>query len=99
ALLAPCLVAGASTQTAPPTGVIEGTIRSAGEHRPLADVLILIDGTVRGTLSDADGRFRLADVPAGEWTLLARRIGLESLRRSVTVRTGQLTHVELQLRE
>ncbi len=46
------------------TGQITGRTVD-GEGNPLADVQISIENTVLGTLSNADGRFLLLNVPVG----------------------------------
>jgi iron complex outermembrane receptor protein len=98
-VLIPCVAVQTRAQAGPSTGTIDGIIRSASEHRPLSDVLVTIDGLPRTARSAADGRFRLPDVPAGTWTLVARRIGVESAERAVTVHAGRITSIELELRE
>src|SRR5688500_12180533 len=46
---------------------------------------ITVEGTRLEPLADADGRYRLANVPAGTHTVIARHIGFSASRRSVTV--------------
>lgn len=96
ALVLPFIAASAA---AAQSGAIDGVARSAHDHSPLAGVAVTIRGTRLGALSDADGRFRIADVPAGTQTLVARRLGLDSLAQQVEVRDGGTTTVELTIRE
>jgi outer membrane receptor protein involved in Fe transport len=51
----------------------------------------------RQGVSDARGRFLLAGVPAGRYTLRAELLGLGRDERSVEVRPGATTEVELKL--
>ena len=60
---------------------------------------VVVEGTRLGALSDPDGRFHISNVPVGAHTIVARRLGLDSLRRQVDVRDGAATSVELALRE
>lgn len=77
-------------------GQIEGTVVSIeGESLPGATVqLVALD---RGTSTDADGRFDLPDVPAGEHELTVRFIGFEAAEKTVTVRRGETTTVTVDL--
>jgi TonB-linked SusC/RagA family outer membrane protein len=68
-------------------GVIAGTVLSEGAQRPLADAQISVEGTTLGAATDAAGRFRLANVPAGDVRLTVRRIGFRP--STITARAGQ----------
>ncbi len=47
--------------------------------------------------TDAEGKFSLTDVPAGEYMLVARAKEAGNARQKITVTAGQDTHVELTL--
>ncbi|AHG87689.1 TonB-dependent receptor [Gemmatirosa kalamazoonensis] len=99
ALHAPHATPSARAATA---GAIEGRVTSP-KGEPLSDVMVVLrnaDGTpgVRGAQTDNDGRFVIPNVPAGSWTLVARRVGLAEATRTVTVDGGAQT-VELTLAE
>ena len=47
--------------------------------------------------TDSEGKFTLADVPAGEYVVVARAKDAGNARQSVTVTAGQETKVELTL--
>lgn len=96
-LAALCIVVGPAL-AAQEAGSLEGRITSTDGGRPLADVIVRIDGTPRGALTGADGRFRLSSVPAGEHTLVARLLGHEEYRLSVRVSSGAVTTADLVLR-
>ena len=96
ALILPFIVAATATAQ---TGAIDGVARSAHDNTPLPGVAVVVQGTRLGAISDADGRFHISDAPAGTHTLVARRLGLDSLKRQVEVRDGATTSVELALRE
>lgn len=72
---APAQQPATSATTPARTGRIVGRIVDAASGAGLADVGVQIVGTTIGTLSGVDGRFTLPAVPAGEVSLLARRIG------------------------
>lgn len=58
-----------------PTGRIVGRVVDASSGAGLSDVGVQVVGTTLGTMSGVDGRFTLANVPAGTVTIQARRIG------------------------
>jgi hypothetical protein len=70
------------------TASISGRILSSDGNRPLADVILRLDGTPRSATSGADGRYRLAALPPGEYVLTARLLGYDEARRSVTLTPG-----------
>ena len=76
ALIAAVLLLGASSPAASPGGTV-----SDGGGAPLAGVTVTAlraDGVVAiSVVTDAAGRFDLPDLPAGLYTLRARRIGYE----------------------
>jgi outer membrane receptor protein involved in Fe transport len=100
--------APASTPTATtagrPTGAgtVEGRVTTPA-GAPLGDVLVLLESAApgaraRGAMTDEAGRFAVRDVPAGSYTLVARRVGLAEQRRAVSVASGTL-RVDLTLAE
>ncbi len=58
-----------------PGSGIHGQVREIRTGRPLEDVQILIPGSSFTAISGAEGRFTLAEVPPGTYTLEARRPG------------------------
>ena len=69
-------------------GTIAGRVTDAASSNAVAGASVLIAGSALGTTSGPDGRYRLANVPAGVHTLVARRIGLAVQRQTVTVTAG-----------
>ena len=76
-------------------GTITG--RATVDGAPAADVAIFLQGTTRGTMSGDDGRFQIAGITPGEYTLVAQRIGTTTMRSSVAVRAGQAVTVDVAL--
>jgi outer membrane receptor protein involved in Fe transport len=66
---------------------------------PAEAVTVSIEGTSLGVVSDALGAFRLSGLPAGRHVLVARRMGLEVLRREIVVTEGQDVRLTLDMRE
>jgi TonB-linked SusC/RagA family outer membrane protein len=80
------------------TGAVEGTVLDQDGQR-VASVQIFIQGTEHGVLTGGNGQFRLSGVPAGVYTVTAQRIGYaQALQENVTVRAGETTRVDFQLR-
>jgi TonB-dependent SusC/RagA subfamily outer membrane receptor len=67
------------------SGVITGTVVSAASGAGVPAVSVLISGTSLGTLTDANGRFRLGGLSGTSTTVEVRRIGFRPLRQTVSV--------------
>ena len=79
-------------------GSIAGQIRAADSHAPLADAIVSIAGSSDATRTDEQGRFTLAPVNDGAYTLLVRRIGYSPGGiRNVIVAAGAPAHVDGEL--
>lgn len=79
------------------TGSIEGIVKNAETGSPLAGAHILLDGTTLGTLSSAEGRFRLSNVFPGTYNLSARYVGFEAQKQRIVVTSGTVLSVEFLL--
>lgn len=75
---------------------VAGTVVDGRSQRPLAGAQLVVEGTDRGALTDAVGRFRIDDVSGTEVTLVATMIGYRTARQ--TVRPGD-TAIQLALSE
>ncbi|MQA90342.1 MAG: SusC/RagA family TonB-linked outer membrane protein [Gemmatimonas sp.] len=73
------------------SGTIAGTIVEAESQRPLAGVQVLIGGTIRGTLTNALGRYIITNAPAGERIVRASLIGYAESEQVVSVAAGTTT--------
>jgi hypothetical protein len=83
----------------PVTGRVTGTVVEARTGAPLVAVLVKVQSTGQQALSDADGRFEIADVPAGPQTLLVSVVGYGLVRRDVTVAAGEAVEVSIPVAE
>jgi TonB-linked SusC/RagA family outer membrane protein len=70
------------------TRVVTGRVTHAATSAPIASVQILVTGTTISTVTDEDGAFTIG-VPAGNTTLIIRRIGYK--RQEVAVSGGTST--------
>ncbi|HEX6308745.1 MAG TPA: TonB-dependent receptor [Longimicrobiales bacterium] len=75
---------------------IAGVVRDT-EGRPLPQAQVVALPGARMALTDAEGRFRLAPLGAGEYRLEISLIGYEPVMRRVRVGGGELEPLELRL--
>ena len=66
-------------------GSITGRVRDAASQRPVSSVQVHLVGTSMGTLSRDNGMYIILNVPAGEYTIRAERIGYTAVEMQVTV--------------
>ena len=79
------------------TGTVTGVVLDKLGRTPLNGVQVSIDGTTRGMLTDARGRFSLTNVPVGAVTLRATYIGYRTETQAVTVAAGQTATANFEL--
>lgn len=78
-------------------GEVRGKVSTA-EGKPAQFVTVSIDRS-RNTVVDADGNYRIKDVPAGSHTLSVSYIGLESQSKEITVAGDATVRENFTLRE
>ncbi|MDX1639979.1 MAG: carboxypeptidase-like regulatory domain-containing protein [Balneolaceae bacterium] len=79
-------------------GSIEGKITNS-KNEPLAGVNIALPQLNRGTISENDGTFRIADVPTGRYTIVFSFVGYSKVNRKVTVERDETAYLEVTLQE
>ena len=79
------------------TGTIVGTVVDAEKGMVLELAQVYIAELNKSAVWGADGRFTMADVPAGAHLLAAELIGYESAATTVVVVEGETATVELEL--
>jgi len=106
-LLAGAITAGPALSSSPreihrdpQTGAIAGRVVSSKDGSPLAFCNIMILDTSMGTFAMKDGRYRIAGVPAGRYSVLASMIGYAPhTAEGIVVRPGATTVVDFSLTE
>lgn len=86
-------------------GAVEGTVHAGAGGGPIPGVEVELAGTAYRARTDLEGRFRIAPVPPGAYTLTIRRpeaellalLGLPGNERSVTVRPERTERVSLRI--
>ncbi len=84
------------------TQTVRGTLRDEDGKYPLIGANVLIVGTnpVKGTVSNADGNFRLENIPVGRIDLVIKYIGYEDKYiPNIIVNSGKEVVLELEMRE
>lgn len=94
------LMAGMPIKAQTPTGAIAGTIVDVQTKQPIPGVNIILVGTPLGAATDADGVFRISNVPVGTYVARISAIGFTPIQvADLVVRTGRVTQVTKSLSE
>lgn len=80
------------------TSEITGEISDSVSLDSLDRVIVTVSGTNRSAETGADGRFRIAGLPAGEHTLEVFKLGYFNEVRTVTTLGGESSDVRISLR-
>jgi len=91
--------AGADMAEAQQTGTVQGVVLDATTQRPLSSVQVTIQGSSIGTLTNAQGRFQLVNVPAGAQTVRVELVGYAAQNRQIAVTGGQATTANISLEQ
>src|SRR3954468_1600022 len=70
-------------------GNIAGRVLEAGTNETIASAQVQVVGTTRGAVTNETGAYRIASIPAGQYTLRVLRIGFQSITQTVTVNSGE----------
>jgi len=98
-VLTAALVVGLPGVARSQTGTVTGVVTDARSVAPVSAAQVHIPGLQVGTLTQANGRFLLLNVPPGTHTLQVIRIGYRTETQEVTVSAGQASEVNLSLTE
>jgi TonB-dependent SusC/RagA subfamily outer membrane receptor len=79
-------------------GQIAGTVSDSSTGSPVIGAQVMVTGTTLGAVTNEEGRFTVAAVPAGTHTLDVRRLGFAARTiRGVEVTAGQTATVDVRL--
>lgn len=81
------------------TGRIIGTVNDADTNQGIANVQVSLEGTGLGAVTGQRGTYTIANVPAGQHTLLFNILGYETERETVTVDADQTAIADMALIE
>jgi Fe(3+) dicitrate transport protein len=77
------------------TSQISGKVTDLTTGEPLANVNIVLHRTSYGAASSKLGDFNIRNLPAGEYTLVASRIGYRSVQQKITIKAGIAQHTSI----
>ncbi|MFB6240614.1 MAG: carboxypeptidase-like regulatory domain-containing protein, partial [Gemmatimonadota bacterium] len=78
-------------------GAVTGTVTRADNGQPLDAAQVVVVGTGLGTITDAQGNYRITGVPAGEQRVRVQLVGYASATKTVNVQAGQAATADFQL--
>jgi outer membrane receptor for ferrienterochelin and colicins len=87
----------ASPLLAQQTGNIQGILTSY--EGPLVQATVIVQTTGFGAVSDFDGKFKIANIPAGNYKLQIRAIGFATTIVDVTVEGGKTTDIAKEINQ
>ena len=80
------------------TGTITGHVTSAASGEALQSVTVRVANSAQGAMTDANGRYTIVGVPAGEQIVYAQRIGFGRDTARVTVPDGGTVTADFALK-
>ena len=91
-------VSGRSAAQQPQGGAtISGKVSARDTNEPLSDSRIIVLGTSIFTVTNAEGRYTLRNVPSGNVEVRVLRVGYTEQKRPVTVTAGQTATLDFRL--
>lgn len=94
ALAALLVIAGSA---AAQTGVLSGTVSAGRSNAAIEGATVTIVGTKLSAVTGKDGRFTIADVPAGDHTLRVRRFEFAPREDRIRIAAGDTTRADYEL--
>ena len=79
------------------TGTIAGTVVDSTTTETLPGVNVVIEELGQGAATDANGNFRITDLPPDSYTLNASYVGYQQKSIPVEVEAGETTNVQIEL--
>ena len=76
-----------------------GTVTDSTTGEPLADVNVFIAGSMRGTVTNEQGHFRLTGIPLGAQQLYVSFVGYKAESRSLNLRESKVYRFEFSLQQ
>src|SRR5690606_33629402 len=89
----------AAPTAAQQTGSVTGLVTSSESLRPISGAQVVLGDLEVGGLTNAQGRYLIQNVPAGEHEITVQIIGFDEARQSVSVQPGGVAELNFQLQE
>ncbi len=97
-LLLLCLAATTFSSLAQ-TGDIRGFVYEQATSEPAIYTSVYLKGTTFGSLTNLDGFFSISRVPAGTYELMITSVGYDTVRQTITLKSGEITTRKLYLKQ
>ena len=91
------LIGIASALRAQDAGTITGRVIDASSNAPVQSAQVQVVGTTRSAVTGDDGRFRIAAIRSGSYTIRALRLGYQASSQVVQVTAGATVEVDFSL--
>ncbi|GAB4168429.1 MAG: TonB-dependent receptor [Calditrichia bacterium] len=79
-------------------GKIRGTVVDAETGEPLLGANVVVENTMLGASTDADGYFVINDVPAGTHTVSVNYVGYQDVKERVEVQANLVVTLDLKMK-
>ena len=86
-----------TTTASAQSGALAGRMLDAESSDPIGWVTVLVEDTERGQMTDEQGRFFFADLPAGRRVIQALHISYHDTRFAVEITAGDTVRVDLYI--
>jgi len=86
-----------AAQAGAQTASVNGRVIDAVSKAPVPLAQVQVVGTTRGTTTGNDGTFRIAGLPAAQYTVRVLRIGYQASTQTVVLGTSATAQIEFQL--
>lgn len=80
------------------TGTLMGVVTQT-DGTPLPGVQVVLQGTSRGTTTDAEGQYQIEDIEAGTYTVRATFVGYAPAQAEITIEADETVEQNFELRE
>lgn len=89
----------ASAQLLAQTGTLRGFVYEEASGEPAMFSNVVLEGTKIGGVTDANGFFNLAKVPAGKYNLVVTYIGFDQITVPVVIESNKISNQKFYLKE
>ncbi|MGI9041524.1 MAG: TonB-dependent receptor [Gemmatimonadales bacterium] len=79
------------------SGAVGGRVTDDATGAPIAGATVIIEGMRRSATTESDGRYHIADIPQGRYTVRVRYIGYTPLVGSIIISAGAETTADFAL--
>ncbi|WP_439881634.1 TonB-dependent receptor [Pontibacter sp. MBLB2868] len=90
------LLTAAASQAQNLTATVQGTVKNE-LGKPAQMVTVALEGSVLGTYTDANGKYRLENIQPGNYTLRVGGVGYGTIQKPITLSTGQNLNIDFTI--